>query len=247
LITFAVSSRLKGETTAIGFAAAVSALAVKLLLDVLFQMHEVAQRLGIERAVAALDSDFLAKYVRKLVRRHESMLTNVADHKRLQFESRSAMMEVYYDVFRTPEVSECLATSMVAFDGVWETPYGARALSVNRDAVARGAKLKRIFILGDGQQPSDPDLLNHVAKHVAAGIVVRYVRAGVLDPGQRRDFLVTNNNFVLQYTMGAGGDINECILTCDAATASQCRELFGAIDAVAQDFTLSSVGTATSA
>jgi hypothetical protein len=96
-------------------------------------------------------------------------------------------------------------------DGLWATDLGQRYLEAQREAVARGTRVRRIFVVDRADPVGDPDFASLVGRQRALGIQVRLLD-GTAMPETRRtslfDFIVFDG--VLSYeVMPASGTAGE--------------------------------------
>jgi hypothetical protein len=73
-------------------------------------------------------------------------------------------------------------------DGFWNTEIGVRYLGLQRDAIRRGVRIRRLFIVPNARLAAHPDLAALLEQHRVAGIEVRVLTATDL-PSSRRHHL----------------------------------------------------------
>jgi hypothetical protein len=89
-----------------------------------------------------------------------------------------------------------LATSWTTINmgfeaGFWLSDLGARYLDLQRDAVRRGVKIRRVFIVESPELIFDPDVRHILAMQRSAGVDVRYIEGNEAgQDGGLSDFVI---------------------------------------------------------
>lgn len=92
--------------------------------------------------------------------------------------------------------------------GLWSSELGHVYLAAQRDAIRRGVKIRRIFIIDRPSLQNDPNLVSILRQHGAAGVKVRLLRPHDQD-GQWRDIDFILIDGVLSYQSTPASRVNE--------------------------------------
>jgi hypothetical protein len=83
--------------------------------------------------------------------------------------------------------------------GLWASELGHVYLAAQRDAIRRGVRIRRIFIIDRPSLLNDPNLMNILRQHTGIGVHVRLLRPHE-DDGPWRDFVLVDNMLCYQST-----------------------------------------------
>jgi hypothetical protein len=70
-------------------------------------------------------------------------------------------------------------------DGFWNTEIGVRYLELQREAIRRGVRIQRLFVVANDRLAGHPDLITLLDQQREAGVTVRVLQATELPPSRR--------------------------------------------------------------
>ena len=166
-------------------------------------VHELSTQLGSKEALSKIRDPILKSQARAAVREGEEAVRE-ATEGRTEFKTIGSMMSAYHQIFRKCRKNdEVFATSYVSITNVWNTQLGIDALESNKIAIGQGAKIRRVFILPNANEVSAASI--EFRKHHDIGVEVYWVAETSIAQQERKDFLVTLNGVVLEFTPGGDG------------------------------------------
>jgi hypothetical protein len=92
--------------------------------------------------------------------------------------------------------------------GLWTSELGHVYLAAQRDAIRRGVRIRRIFVIDRPSLEDDPNLLNILRQHSTIGVQVRLLRPRV-DDGPWRDIDVVLVDGMLSYQSTPASRVSE--------------------------------------
>jgi hypothetical protein len=97
---------------------------------------------------------------------------------------------------------QIIATSSLPVDnGFWDSELGSRYLEMQEEAIARGVRVRRVFILAGARPEPDPTVERIRALQQEKRIEVRFLDIDVLTVGQRRlykDYVLVDSRVYYQ-------------------------------------------------
>jgi hypothetical protein len=80
----------------------------------------------------------------------------------------------------------------------WKSPFGEKFLAANAEAVRRGVKVRRIFILSKHQLDDSRNICALLRKQVDAGVLAYYITEQKVSQDMRRDFIIQGGQITFE-------------------------------------------------
>jgi hypothetical protein len=234
IVVFIISYLVAGATP-FGAVLSMFSFVVSLFIGIRLDMNDILLELKSRRIVEGIGNHFVREVALVELAKRDSIFDDIAQN-RIRFDSVGSMMHVYYELLNKPHLKKIRAASMVSLNVLWESEHGKKALDENLKAVKRGVTIERIFIFPDEKAKEAPEAKAHLRKHTEGGIAVLTVLSRFLDPANRRDFMVTDNGIVLQYSLGPDGDIVMCMLSANDRDVDEYDHIYDLVREASTEF-----------
>lgn len=234
IVIFIISYLVAGATP-FGALLSMFSFTVSLFIGIRLDMDSILLELKSRRIAERIGNQFLREVALAELAKRDSIFDDIAQ-SRIRFDSVGSMMHVYYVLLNRPDLRKIRATSTVSVNVLWESEHGKKALDDNLKAVKRGVSIERIFIFPDEKTREASEAKAHLRKHADGGIVVRTVVSRLLDPANRRDFMVTDTGIVLEYTLGPDGDIVMCMLSTNDRDVDEHKRVYDLVREASTEF-----------
>ncbi len=235
LIVLILAYLLEGQITGWGVASTLFGFLSPIQISNLLESKQISNALYLAKAATTVKNAAVSRAATRALQKRTEMLSGLSQG-RLKLTSIEEMLDAYYDVFELEKSKRILATSVVSIREVWTPARGRRALEVNKQAIDRGIEIHRVFIFQNEDAVLADESQAEMRRHSDAGVKVHYVTALSLDRGLATDFLVTDSDVYIEYTVDGQGRIVEGTM-CDASNrANELRQMHKSISSAATMF-----------
>jgi len=235
ITVFLLGYVVTGQASPISAILSMFAFLISLHVGIRLDISDILVELKSRRTVERVQNKFVREMAQAELKGRDSILDDIAQ-SRIRFDSVGSMMYVYYELVKNREVRRIRATSMVSLNVVWESERGRRALEENLNAVKRGVSIERIFIFPSEQTRDSEKAKAHLKAQADGGITVRTLLAHQLESANCRDFMLTDNGILLEYSIGPDGDIVACVLSTNDRDVTEYSRIYEQIKAASTEF-----------
>lgn len=238
LAAFGIGCAVEGKLSAKGAVAAVLTFCCGEVFQSRMEVNEISTQIrGIATQIEAREvvtgiQDPILKRAAENAFNECAMATKNAREGCANLNGVGSIMDVYHDIFQSTKTGDGLfATSMLNTKRVWGSQLGNDAFDSNKQAIARGARIKRIFILKSEKELSAIE--GELQKHHDAGVEVYWALEEHIPPLNRKDFVVTSGGRALQFLPDSAGGTDKGYYEARKEESGKYRELWKAIHATA--------------